>query len=364
MRTSTFVFFTLTLLGTASPSSAQTVAATPTAGYCKLVVRGGSDSWLAVPLLKRSALMGRVTSVGPNTVTLAVSGLVDNAFVPGSNGSYYAQFVSGSLEGLNFKVLGNTAAAVFTLATGTEDLTSHVLGPVATGATGDVVRIRPYWTLGDVFGANGTGLQLDPVTDPLTETYVAGDEVRFFDNDVAGTEKTPATAFAYVAGTGWRKRGDPVVDAAMTELPPGLPFVVRHQHTDNAEVLLIGYTAPERFLFRVPAMGADEDRDVAVALANPAERALNDSNLFSPVPLFGAIEASSDAMHLRDLVLEFDSDHRGFAVLPAHRYYFSGTGWFEADVSVDARLLQPGTGYLLRLRGARTARYWLQQTPP
>jgi uncharacterized protein (TIGR02597 family) len=303
--------------------------------------------------------MLRVMGVGANTLTVSGSGVADGAFAPAAGGSFYLQFVTGNLEGVRYRVLGNTST-VFTLDTAGESLSGHALGAIATGSTGDVVRIQPYWTLADVFGASSAALSIEPVVDFSGEAYVGGDTVSFFNDAAAGTDKKPAAAFAFVSGAGWRKRGAPDTNAAATELPAGQPFAVRRQGATAVNLLLVGYVAPERFLLRLPAVASGEDRDVAVALAFPAERSLLDSGLFSLIPSFGAIEASPDALNVRDAVLEFDLARRGFALPAAHRYHFSGTSWFESDTNADSHLLQPGSGYLLRLRGTHPARYWAQ----
>jgi hypothetical protein len=75
------------------------------------------------------------------------------------------------------------------------------------------------------------------------------------------------------------------------------------------------------------------------------------------------IQASPDALNVRDLLLEFDAGRSGFAMPAAHRYYVVGTSWFETEVAADDHLLQPGAGYLLRLRGARPACYWVLSSP-
>jgi uncharacterized protein (TIGR02597 family) len=351
----------LFLLVTPRGLRAQTVAATPPAGYWMLTARGASDSMLSVPLVKRSALLARVTGVGQDTITLAADGVADGAYAPGSGGSYYAQFVSGALEGLCYRILGNVGGEL-TLATDGEDLRSHALGVIAAGDAGDLVRIRPCWTVADVFGADGATLRLDPVADLATGPYLASDAILLPDNGAAGTEKRPLT-ISYVTGAGWRAPGSPLTDLAAQPLPLGAPFVVRRQRADPVEMVLIGYVSQEPFQLRILALASGEDRDVAVALAHPVDRNLADSGLFSTVTLSGAITASLDALNVRDVLLEFDPERRGFALPPARRFHVVGTGWHESDAAADDHILQSGAGYLLRLRGERAVRYWVQAAP-
>lgn len=346
-----------------APVSGQTtIVATPPAGYLKLVARGGSDSLLAVPLLKRAALMARVTAVGPATLTLAMAGVLDGTFSPQNGVAYHAQFVTGNLEGLSFRIGSHGAGGVLLLEAAGENLTAHPLGAIATGAAGDLVRIRPVWTVAEIFGS-GTGVVLDSAPEPPGDSYLGADALLFFDNRAAGAEKSPSAVLAFVAGAGWRRRGDGTTDAGTTELSAGYPFLVRRQRTDPAEAVVVGYAPAERTLLRIPAVASDEERDVFVAWAQPGDRALVESGLFSLVPWLGAMEASPDALNVRDALLVYDATRRGFGLPADQRIHFNGSTWYESDVPVDALPLRGGFGYTLRLRGARPLRYWIQPAP-
>jgi uncharacterized protein (TIGR02597 family) len=341
--------------------SAESVAATPPAGCCKLVARGASDSVLAVPLVKRSALLTRVAAVDRNSLTLLADALVDGTFAPRAGTSWYAQFVSGALAGLCYRIVGNAGAAV-TLDTEGDDLRSHVLGVIATGDAGDLVRIRPDWTVTDVFGADEASLSLDPVTGLAEGPYLSSDAVLLPDDGTARTEKTPLT-MCFVTGSGWRAPGNPSTDVAAQPLRPGVPFIVRRQRADAAELLIVGYVSQEPFQLRLPALAAGEDRDVAVALVYPWDRRLGDAGLFSAASTAGPINVSPDALNVRDVLLEFDADRPGFALPPAQRFYVTNSAWHEGDVLADDHLLRSGAGYLLRLRGERPVSYWKQSAP-
>lgn len=337
------------------------VVASPAAGYFKVRASGSSDTWASVPLVKRSVLMGRVLAAGPTTLSVTIGGpLTEGAFAPTSGtGSYHVQFVSGSLEGLSFKVLNNTADGLFTLATGGENLTSHALGAIATGESGDIVRIRPFWTLADVFGAEAGALSIDATADFSGSSYVAADAVFLADQETLRVDAL-GREYAFVTNSGWRQRGETEIDAAGAELPPGSAFVVRRQRSAAAEMVLVGYVPTERFVLRLPALASDEVQDLAVALAQPTDRTLVNSGLFSNTPPFGALETSPDVLNLRDALLVFDSGRRGFALPPAQRLHVTDSGWFESDAAADGALVRAGAGYVLRLKGARPIRYWLQ----
>jgi uncharacterized protein (TIGR02597 family) len=361
MKTPIRHFLGLFLIAVPVGLRAQTVAATPPAGCLKLSARGASDSVLSVPLVKRSALLARVAAVGQNTITLAADDLADSAYAPGFGVSFYAQFASGALDGLCYKILGNSGGEL-TLATEGEDLRSHALGTIAIGDAGDLVRVRPYWTVADVFGADDATLRLDQAADLADGPYLDSDAVLLPDNGITGTAKRPLMIF-YVAGAGWRAPGSPSADLEAQPLPPGVPFIVRRQRPDSVEIVLVGYVSQEPFQLRIPALAPGESRDVAVAFAHPVDRPLVDSGLFSALPSQGAINASPDSLNPRDVLLEFDTERRGFALPAARRFFVVGTGWCEADSAADDHRLQAGAGYLLRLRGERPVRYWMQAAP-
>jgi uncharacterized protein (TIGR02597 family) len=216
--------------------------------------------------------------------------------------------------------------------------------------------------VGDIFGADDATLNLDPVEAPEFGPYLASDAVLLPDNGAAGTEKRPLL-ISYLAGAGWCASGSSSVDFAAQPLPPGVPFVVRRQRLEPVEILLVGYVAQGGFRLRIPALAQGEDRDVAVALAHPVDRRLADSGLFSADGLQGVINASPDSLNGHDLVLEYDAGRRGFALPPARRFCVIGTGWFETDVAADDHVLRSGAGCLLRLRGGRPVRYWMQAAP-
>jgi uncharacterized protein (TIGR02597 family) len=340
---------------------AESVAATPPAGFYKLTARGASDSMLAVPLVKRTVLLAKVVAVGENSVTLAADSAADGAYAPSFEKSWYAQFVTGALAGRCYKIVGNRAG-VFSLATDGEDLRSHALGVVATGEAGDLVRIRPYWTVADVFGGGETAPILDPVADFGGGPYLESDAILLPDNEGVEVERMPLT-ICFVAGAGWRVVGNPTADLAGQPLPPGVPFTVRRQRSESAEMVLVGYVSQEPYLVRLPALAAGEDRDVAIALAHPENRSLADSELFSEAGPPGAIESSPDSLNVRDSLQEFDAVRRGFALPPAQCFHVTGAAWYVSETRADDHVLHSGTGYLLRLRGSRPVRYWKQSAP-
>jgi len=345
-----------------SPAYAQTttIAATPAVGYSKLTARGASDSFVSIPLVQRSALVANISAVDHSAVTLSVAGLVDGVYAPGASAVYYLQFVSGNLSGLCYKILNNQGY-VFTLDTRGDDLTNHPLGAVNTGATGDLVRIRPYWTIGTIFGNAPSQIFLDPIATFNGPVYPGADEILLPDNTSTGTQKPPAAVYGYVTNSGWREHNDPNTDASATTFWPGVPFTIRRQNPAPVDILVTGYVSADRLVQSIPVVTAGADFDQAVSLAYPLTISLASSGLFSvTTPI---ILPSVDSLHLGDLVLSYPDNRSGFSLPPDQRFYVVGTDWFETEAPADQSLLQPEAGYILRLRGLHSANYWVQSPP-
>ena len=340
--------------GAVATARADEVSATPPAGYFKLTAQGGSDTLLALPLVRRTAWMGRVTAVTSSQVSLATADVVaDGAAAPSTAGWYYAEFVTGALAGLAYPVSSNEGGT-FTLNTQGDDLTAHALGAVVAGEAGDVVRIRSGWSVAAVFGDAET-LMLESSPAFTGNVYLSGDAVLIPDNETPGTEKKPSAVLAYVDGEGWRQRGvGESDDAGGLALLPGRPFTVRRGSSAPVQITLLGYVSTEPRVVRLPAVPAGDDWDFAVTWGQPVPRTLAASDLAA------AIAASVDPLAPTDLVLDYAGFRRGFARPPEHAFTLLGGHWFEGEANQDEFLLTPAAGYLLRLRGERPVRYWRQ----
>jgi len=344
----------------ASLANADVVVTTPAVGYQKLLARAESDTRLSIALVKRPVLTGRVTAVAASSIALSGVALTDGFFAAGPSGSYHAQVLTGGLAGLCFPIVGNTSETI-SLDTQGDDLTNHPLGSLLTGVSGDVVRIRSFWSIGDIWGSDVASLLLDSIDNLPTGPYATGDAVFLPDAIAPGTDKKPSATLYYVSGHGWRTTIEPDANAVLTPLPPGRPFKVRRHNSLPAEALVIGDAPSEPFRLRIPALSAGQEMDVDVALARSTPTTLALSGLFSS-GTETVLNASNALLDPVDLLIEYNSDRHGFSLPSEQRYHVVGAGWFDAAGSADSHVLMPGEGYVLRLRGERAARYWLQSS--
>jgi len=228
---------------------------------------------------------------------------------------------------------------------------------VAGLVSGDLVHVRPCWTIDAVFGAAAETLTLATVPSLDSAVYTSGDWVLLPDNTGASLDKNPASQLGYVSGLGWRRLGDSVTDAGTQSLAPGAPFVVRHQAPTPASVWVVGYLPEDRGVVRLPAVAAGGEMDFSVSLLHPVARSV------SALQLGAALVPSASVLDYGDGLLDFLSARSGFSAPPEHRLYFTSAGWFEGDTASDAYVLSPGLGYVLRLKGTHPVGYWLQSLP-
>jgi uncharacterized protein (TIGR02597 family) len=358
MKTRYPLRFCFTALLLAGLTARADTAVTPPAGYYKLTAKGRSDSLLSVPLLPRAALLARVAATSATTLTLAAARpFVDGAYAPTSGLIYTVQFMSGPLEGVSYKVTGNSGG-IFVLDTLGDDLTHHTLGAVAASVTsGDLVHIRACWTVGEIFGRTLNELVLTTVPELDGPVYTSGDLLLLPNNTTASLDKKPALEIGYVSSQGWRQRGGASADASAQPLPAGVPLTVRRQDNAPVSIWVVGYVPQERGVIRLPSVVAGGENDFAVSLLHPLTRTV------SALQLGAAIIPSQDVLHYGDGVLDFTSNRRGFALPPEHRLYYTTSGWREGDMLADNYTLTPDAGYILRLRGTHPVSYWLQSLP-
>lgn len=341
------------ILGSASVVMGQGTAITPAVGYEKLEARGLSDTYFGIPLVKRPILTGRVDHVTAHAITISPTTGWEQVVTPADGKSYYLQFVTGNLAGLCLRIIGADGSALVLDCEG-EDLTAPTLGSIETGEQGDLVRVRPAWDLADLFGDTPATLKLEPVSHLSDGPYTEGDAVL---TSLASLQNSLAY---YVSNDGWRSSGDPSTDAGKINFLPGAVFGVRRHGPAAAEILVIGDVPVEPVRLQIPASSAETDVEISVSLAHPWSTSLAEAGLFFTTPEESILAPALSVLDGGDLLFEWGPDRVGMALPPKSRFHVVGVSWYDVALAADDQLLQPGRGYVLRLRAAHGRRYWLQ----
>jgi len=356
MKSRALILLFLSFLGQLAHGWAQEVVATAPAGYFTITARGGSDTILSLPLVRRSHYIGRLDSITADTMTFSSVQWTPSEFAPTSDGSYYAQFVSGPLAGVNYRITDNSANSL-SVETNGDNLTGHILGQIATGTAGDVVRIRKLWTVGAVFGVIESDTLLAPTENLDSVAYRDGDLILVPDNFSIGVDKQPAFKTSFLSGAGWRLLGQPSIDGRAIPFWPGVPFTLRRHDASPVDTIIVGYVPTESIAVRTPALSSTEVVDVSIAPAYPYSVNLQSSNLGS------VVETSVNFEEARDVFLIYSVSRRGFALPFEERTFRTDVDWLSGATPANNYPLIPGAGYVLRLKGARPVRYWIQLPP-
>lgn len=342
------------MLGSVSLVFGQGMAITPAVGYEKLEARGLSDTYFGIPLVKRPILTGRVDHVTAYAITISTISGLDQAVTLENGKSYYVQFVTGKLAGLCLRIIGQEGSALVLDSEG-EDLTAHTLGFIETGEQGDLVRVRPAWNVADLFGDTSATLKLEPVSHLSDGPYTAGDAV------LTSPTSSHHVPVYYVSNDGWRSSVDPATDAGKISFLPGTAFGVRRRSPAAAEILVIGDVPVEAVRLQIPASSAGTESEISVSLAHPWSIQLAQAGLFSSTSEESILAPALSVLDGGDFLSEWDSDRVGMALPLKSRYHGVGLNWYDVAVAADDHSLEPGRGYVLRLRAEHGRRYWLQR---
>jgi len=343
------------------------MASSPPAGYFALEINGGSDNHVSLPLFRAASTHAKVTAVAPDRIICAASKLTPNRFAAATaldgspRGAFYAEFTSGRLKGVSYRVLGNSADTIV-LETKGDDLTAHPSGALAFG---DTIRIRPAWTIAAIFGATDDEVVIEKQPDPS----VIGDSVLLYDQAGLGTNKAPNREFFYVAGQGWRAREEGTADMAEQPLRKGEPFLVRRNHAEDVNVVVVGVPLREQAVVFVQGASATVANDSYVSLVHTEPVSLNESGLVNAAtPARSIVQESPSLLRRTDLVLEWTKGQAGFHRAPDRIYYYlAGAGWRQAGsasttVGHDASLV-PGRAYVVRKWIGNAGNNWVQSAP-
>jgi uncharacterized protein (TIGR02597 family) len=350
-------------IAVATGAHADDSSTTPPVGYTKFTIQASTDNALSVPLIRDTATYGLVATFTSNSITIANGQWTPSQFVYAAGiqpNTYEVEFVTGALAGIAYQVVSNTQDTVV-LNTQGDNLTAEQLGAINPG---DLIAIRPYWTLGNVLGGTDTSIVLNSfATAPSLDQIESGDCVLFPDNVSIGIEKPYVLALAYVQQAGWRAAGDANTDQSGTILPRASVFVV-HRQGGALQTFVLG-NAPINPTV-TPVKGGNgtmgNDYYVALAVANPVS--LNSAGLTNATLASSVIQPSTSLTSRGDELLAFSGTRQGFHRDPDLTFYYVNGSWQQlgstsTTVGQDFQL-QPGVGYIIRKRPANGNQDWTQ----
>jgi uncharacterized protein (TIGR02597 family) len=342
-------------------ASADSTSYTPPGGFFLLGVQGASDNPVALPLVRQVDSFGKVTGVSKNQVVIGsriwTAGQFRAAGGTQPEAKYFVEFASGALRGVRYRVLDNTEDTLV-LDTRGDDLTAHARGGIAFN---DTVRLRPLWTLGDVFGKSESALVLNAKPNVL----IPGDSVILPNNTDVGQNKAPQLEFSFIHGTGWRATGDLGTDQQNRPFEPASPLIVRRLSADGTSLALIGYVPCGPQVVVVSGGDGNQGNDTHICLVFPEPVSLGAAGLHDTGNETGSVIRSVPSPLIPGDQLFSYGVGTGFNLAPERRFYFlKYLGWRamgsnSTTVGSDF-ILQPGRAYIVRNPLNRTDATWVQ----
>jgi uncharacterized protein (TIGR02597 family) len=354
----------LTLTGSITVSAFAIDTFTDPVGYYTLTLVGASDNVVSLPMIRDAVGVGSVSGGITATGFTAVAGAVSPnwtpnqfAYVAGSQANtYYAEFTSGPLKGLFYKITANTADTL-TLDTEGDSLLAHP--PLGALTVGDSFKIRPYWRVRDVFQNGAT-----PIIEAWPDPDTVKDEILIPNYVATGLNKAPNLALHFDASVnGWRAFGDDVTDRGDFILRPGEAFVVRRRNANAVDLTNLGGVLMNTSINFVPGGNATTGNDTYISINRPATVSLNQSGLRIANQANSLIKDSPDPDTIEDQLLAFGPG-TGFNRAPNSTYYYlAGAGWrkFPDEVTDvgNTVFLEPGKAYIVRKRVNNPGRDWI-----
>lgn len=354
------------LAASVSPSiHAQTSATTDPVGFYKITLTGASDNYIALPMARDAVFAGTVAgSITANSFTVnAGSGSPNwtaSQFVyanPAQRETYYAEFTSGALRGLYYKVTANGTNSL-TLDTEGDSLLLHALpgAPTAALLAGDGVKLRPYWRIKDVFEVAGA-----PVIEARPNSFTAKDDLLFFNYTTVGTNKPASTTIYYLTGQGWRS--SVAGDFADYLLKPNEAFIVRRRNAASLDLTNTGWVLMNRGIAFVNGGNGSVNNDTYISINRPAPVKLDDSGLRLADQTKSPIIDSPNSFTINDTLLSWNAG-AGLNRPPSNTYYYlAGQGWRQtgngSTTIGQTVFLNPGQAYILRKKAANAGRDWV-----
>jgi len=297
-----------------------------------------------------------------------------SAFVyahPGQRETYYAEFTSGALRGLYYKVTANGTNSL-TLDTEGDSLLSHAFNgsaPVALLA-GDGVKIRPYFRIRDVFenpAASGT-----PILEGRpTALNNVGDEVKFTSYTGVGINKAATLTVYYITNTNtWSSNaaqsGQPTTVADWV-LRPNEAFMIKNRNAGSIELTNTGWVVMNKMISFIPGGSAVSGNDIYISINRPAPVKLNQSGLADQDPVKSFLKHSTGTLspQRQDELITWPAG-TGFNRAATLSYVYVGAptnGWRQVGSSSttigEDILLQPGQAYILRKKANSVGKDWI-----
>lgn len=367
MKNAFSVILGLALSGSLIPASDAVEAYSDPSGVCTLTLVGRADNVMSVPMVRDAVFEGSVKTVGANAMTV-LSGQVSPGWTAAQfqyrdaqqPKTYYAEFTSGALKGLFYKI-DNNGADTLTLDTEGDALNAaHSLAgnPQGALAAGDTFQIRPYWRIKDLLEENGA-----PLIEARPSMTVLKDDIFIPNYSTVGINKAPSLTVYYLANQGWRADGQGSTDFGNYILRPNEGFTVRRRNTAKVVLSNIGGVLMNKSISFIAGGSATSANDVYFSISRPMPVSLNQSGLYTGDSTTSVIAASPTTKKITDMVMEY-SDAAGYNKSPVARYYYlAGKGWMKVGSSVanvgDTVQLVPGKSYIIRKTAGNTGRDWV-----
>jgi len=311
----------------------------------RVFIPASTDVLISAPLQRPALFTGRIAAIDQDRITFAGEpGWAEGALVYAQSiqpETYYGQIDSGALRGAFFTIVGNDSSTL------TLDLNGETLDAVAAG---DILTLRPYWTLGTLLG-EGSGF-------PGSPTFTPRAEVQFFSATASGINLATSQRFFYYEGTGfggpgWRRAGSALTSKFdNTILYPDTPFRIRNsgaviQFSHTGDAPLAGHRTP------VGTLASDVPQDNLMALMSAADTTLGTSDLVESGAVIG-----SPTFTPVDSVILFDNATAGINKASAGVYFyytgagFGGPGWRKTGGGLatlqDSKILSAQDGFIIR----------------
>ena len=332
-------------------------SATPPVGCFPIDLSEGGKTFVGLPLERATVFASRVESVSHNTIVVAANPgwAADELAGDGPEGEFYfVQIMSGDLEGAVFPILSNGERSLLISPEG-EDLAGIRTGGME--ASGDILRVIPYWTPSSVFRHS-----MVPV----------GTELLLFDSETYGFGAYEQTNLILNGEGQWvDDRGDL---ANAYPLRPGFGFVVDTPEVEaDVRLDLVGCVpiSVERRVFFANGSNVAYSMDANTNVPSPLMMASisnqESERLFAlshpeSVPLqMGGFEFVN-----RTTVFAYDGPHASFENPSSVFTYFEGFGWFDQSfgfVGGDVAL-EPGKAYIVRIPPANAPVEWVWTREP